>query len=306
MNDHPALETERLVLKPLAPAHAAALHKVYADPHAMRFWSTPPHRAIEETAALVNLLMAGPGRSWAIHRRDGGTAIGNVYYLGNSGPPGMGYILHPSHWGQGLMSEAVRGALAFGYDRMGLDRVELWIDSRNLASQRVAERTGFKRRAAFRQKYAHQADSHEKLVYGMHSEEWRTAPGTPREQPVEAYSLHPILAVADVRRTAEYYRDRLGFEIDFLFGQPPRYASVSLREWTATGACIHLSHADAPPAADAISLYVNVGPDIDRLCARYKAKGVAIAAEPASMPWGQREFAVKDCNGYTLRFGTPA
>lgn len=306
MTDHPVLETERLILQPLAPAHAAALHQIYADPEAMRFWSTPPHRSVEETAALVNLLLAGPGRSWAIQRRDDDAAIGHVYYLGNSGSPGMGYILHPSHWGQGFMSEAVRGVLAFGYDQMGLDRVELWIDSRNVASQRVAERTGFTRRAAFLQKYAHAAGSHEKLVYGMHSEEWRTPPGTPRKQPAPAYGLHPILAVADVRKTAEYYRDRLGFEIDFLYGQPPRYAGISLREWTATGASIHLSHTETPPATDAVSLYLDIGPDIDRLFARYKAQGVEIADEPASMPWGQREFTIKDCNGYTLRFGTPA
>src|SRR5205823_4889241 len=117
--------------------------------------------------------IAGTGRAWALLPRSSGGAIGLVYYLGNVGAPGMGYILSPRFWGQGLMSEAVRGALAYGFERLGLDRVELWIDTRNIASQRLAERTGFKRRGAFRMKYPRETQSHEKLVYGLRIEEWR-------------------------------------------------------------------------------------------------------------------------------------
>ena len=305
MDDHAEIATERLILRPLASEHAAALYEIHADPEAMRFWHAPPHKHLDETRAMVDELIGGPERVWVLCQRDGKEGIGLVYYLGNVGRPGMGYILHPGYWGKGLMSEAVRGALEFGFLRLDLDQVELWIDARNLPSQRLAERTGFKRRAAFRQKYPHDAFSHEKLVYGLRIEEWRPGAVAKRSRPIEAYSLQPVLAVPDVRATAEYYRDMLGFEIAFLYGDPPTYGAVSLHEWSATGAHIQLSRADGPAPNDRIALYHSVGPGIDELHGTYRAKGVELVGEVVQQPWGMREFAIKDCNGYVLRFGTP-
>jgi ribosomal-protein-alanine N-acetyltransferase len=173
MDDHAEIVTERLILRPLAPAHAAALYEIHANAEVMRFWHAPPHKLADETRAMIDELIAGPERVWVLCHRDGKDGIGLVYYLGNVGRPGMGYLLHPDYWGKGLMSEAVRAALEFGFVSLGLDQVELWIDARNLASQRVAGRTGFTRRAAFRHKYPHEAHPHETLVYGLRIEEWR-------------------------------------------------------------------------------------------------------------------------------------
>ena len=306
MNDHPRLATPRLVLEPVGLQHTQALHEVFADAEAMRFWHEAPHASDERTRTMIGALVGGTERAWALLPREGGGAIGLVYYLGNPGAPGMGYILSPRHWRQGLMSEAVEAALAYGFETLKLDRVELWIDARNVPSQRLAERAGFRRRGAFRQKYAHEAASHEKLVYGLRLEEWRpNARAEVQKRPIEAYSLQPILAVADVRATAEYYRDKLGFEITFLFGDPPTYAGVRLAHWMATGAVIHLSRTEALPPVAGLALYVDIGPGIDALHASFAARGVTMLGEVLSQPWGQREFAIRDCNGYTLRFGTP-
>lgn len=305
MRDHPVIETERLLLRPLEPAHAAALHQVFADPQATRYWQAPPHRDVDVTRRMIEAHVAGSERAWALLERGGGDAVGIVYYLGNPGAPGMGYILNRRHWRKGLMSEAVRGALTYGFETLGFDRVELWIDSHNVASQRLAESVGFRRRSAFRQKYPHDAASHEKLVYGLRIEEWRPEVAAGRSPAMRVYSLQPALAVTDVRATAEYYRDKLGFQIGFMFGEPPTYAGLWLGEWSATGANIHLSRADPPLLTRGISLYINVGPGIDELHATFRARGVDMAGEVVQQPWGMREFVIRDCNGYVLRFGTP-
>jgi RimJ/RimL family protein N-acetyltransferase/catechol 2,3-dioxygenase-like lactoylglutathione lyase family enzyme len=306
MNDHDEIETERLLLRRLAPGHAGALHEIYADGAAMRFWHEPPHRHEDQTRAMVERFIAGTERAWVLCRKPGEEAIGLVYYLGiNNGHAGLGYILAPRCWGQGLMTEAVRGALGHGFPHLGVDRVELWIDARNLGSQGVAARTGFKRRGVFRQKYPHEAQSHETLVYGLRIDEWR-AGSTLRNPPtIEAYSLHPILVVPDVKATAQYYRDMLGFAIAFLDGNPPTYGAVSLGEWAAAGVSVHFSKADAASPAG-IALYLNVGPELDRLCEIYRARGVDLVGDVVHQPWGARELALRDCNGYLLRFSTPA
>lgn len=305
MDDHSPIATERLLLAPLRQDHAKALHDVMRDPLAMRFWQEPPHQSPAQTDDMIAALIAGSERAWALTPREGGEAIGLVYYLGNPGPPGMGYILHPRAQGRGYMTEAVRAALRYGFEELDYDRVELWIDARNLTSQRLAERAWFKRRAAFQQKYAHDPEAHQKIVYGLLIEEWR-AQGAPQAlRAGRAHGVTPILPATDVRASAEFYRDRLGADVAFLFGQPPTYGAVSFSPWSASGAVIHFSAA-AKEAIALVTLFLNVGPGIDELAARFRAQGVAIVEPPSSKPWGRREFAIRDPDGHLLRFGSPS
>lgn len=44
--------------------------------------------------------------------------------------------------------------------------------------------------------------------------------------------------------------------------------------------------------------------DADAFYAEYAGKGVEIARELGDMPWGGREFVVKDCDGRLLAFGS--
>ncbi len=58
-------------------------------------------------------------------------------------------------------------------------------------------------------------------------------------------SVVPILFVRDVTQSANYFRDKLGFAIDFLYGAPPFYGSVS-----RDGVCLHLRFVEAPNFAE--------------------------------------------------------
>ncbi len=299
MIDHPPLATPRLILRPLAPEHAPALHAVLSDPEAMHHWHTPPHGDLATTRQLIDALRGGTERAWAVQPR-GGETVGLIYYLGNAGAPGLGYILAPHLWGQGLMAEALRAVLDYGFARLQLDRVELWIDADNMRSRHLAERSGFTRRGAFRQRQPHRPASHETLVYGLTQDEHAGAPPDPEE--FRIYGLQAVLPVPDVAATAAFYRDKLGFSIAFLFGSPPSYGAVTLSDWSA-GPQLRFTHGEAAPAG--LSINIDVGPSVDALCEGYRAHGVEIAAEPETAPWGLRSFAVRDCNGYVLRFVTP-
>jgi uncharacterized glyoxalase superfamily protein PhnB len=43
--------------------------------------------------------------------------------------------------------------------------------------------------------------------------------------------------------------------------------------------------------------------DADKLCAELRAKGADVQGDPVSLPWGLREFCVKDIEGNELYFG---
>src|SRR5262249_38951957 len=123
MQDHHEIETARMLLSPLTLEQVPALHEIFADPETMRFWHSPPQADLEETRAIVEEFIAGPERAWVLCPRNDESAVGLVYYLGNIGHPGMGYILRRDRWGKGLATEAVRGALDYGFTKLGLDQV---------------------------------------------------------------------------------------------------------------------------------------------------------------------------------------
>ena len=302
MNHNVALQTERLILEPLANHHAPALFEVFSNLEAMRFWHAPPHRSEQETQAYLDALISGPECAWVVKRKTQRKAQGLVYYLLGTAPVGMGYIVHPELWGQGIAREATSKILEHGFNAMELDRIELWIDSANARSLALADRLGFVRRGAFVRTYAHREGSYEIVVLGLHAGEDKTHPHVSADQ---FYCCVPVVPVNSVSQTIAFYRDKLGFELGFAYGEPPAVARVHRSDWSGPGTRIQFQAATSAPTPGLLSLYFEVGPALDALFEQYRARGVAIEKAPETMPYGMREFAISDCNGLLLRFATP-
>ena len=120
------------------------------------------------------------------------------------------------------------------------------------------------------------------------------------------WSIAPYFIVDDVVTTANFYRDKLGFQYERFWGDPPAFCMVYRR-----GVVIMLSQHQPPglmrPNATASpdgawDAYVWVD-DADALYAEFKHAGVKIAREICDQPYGQRDFDIEDCNGYRLCFG---
>jgi catechol 2,3-dioxygenase-like lactoylglutathione lyase family enzyme len=114
----------------------------------------------------------------------------------------------------------------------------------------------------------------------------------------------PVLFVANVQTSAAFFRDRLGFAIDFLHGNPPFYGSVS------RGAVrLHLRFVHEPvftPGAreredGLLSAFVGVG-NVKDLFAEYKAAGVEFVQPLRQEPWGASAFIVLDPDGNWICF----
>lgn len=119
----------------------------------------------------------------------------------------------------------------------------------------------------------------------------------------ELHGVQPVLPVADVAGAAAYYRDVLGFEIDFLAGEPPDHGRVRKGDGSfGQPVYIHLTKASPAPVRPGGELRIHVGRDLDGLFAAYRALDVEVVFAPVSQPWGLREFAVRDPDGHVLRF----
>ncbi len=104
----------------------------------------------------------------------------------------------------------------------------------------------------------------------------------------ELHGVQAVLCVPDVAATIAYYRDTLGFHVDFEHVWPSA-ARVRFER-------------SATPGTPRCYLYVHVGQRLDDLFAVYRERGVKIVGEPRDRPWGLRQFEVQDCNGYLLTF----
>jgi RimJ/RimL family protein N-acetyltransferase len=62
----------------------------------------------------------------------------------------IGYELHHGYWNKGLMTEAVKAVLTFGFNEMGLHRIEANPLSTNEQTQRLLLKLGFKKEGALR------------------------------------------------------------------------------------------------------------------------------------------------------------
>jgi len=118
-------------------------------------------------------------------------------------------------------------------------------------------------------------------------------------------SATPIFFVSDVPRAAAFYRDQLGFEIDFLHGDPPFYGSVSRGE-----ACIHLRlvhqtwFAARSASEESLILATIEVSDVTALYAEFLARGVAFVQPLAHQSWGGTDFQVRDPDGNAFSFVT--
>ena len=140
------LSTERLDLTPLDPAaDAAALHAMLADPEVHRYdTDARASGSVEETALrLHRQVVANGGTTWAIRLR-GGDPIGTIGIFADQDTSirGVGWSLTRSHWRQGVTSEAAKAAIPYLLAQDGVDGLEAWVDSENVASLGVARAVG--------------------------------------------------------------------------------------------------------------------------------------------------------------------
>lgn len=128
-------------------------------------------------------------------------------------------------------------------------------------------------------------------------------------KPPRRWAVAPDFIVDDVVATANYYRDKLGFSYERIWGEPPCFTMVM-----RNGAIIMLSQLEksgamrpnrlVDPHGGTWDAYIWVD-DADALLAEFEAKGVTIARGICDQPYECREFDIHDCNGYTICFGGP-
>ncbi|MET4120040.1 ribosomal-protein-alanine N-acetyltransferase [Bradyrhizobium sp. JR1.5] len=148
----PQLETERLILRPLALSDAPAIQRHFDNWNIIRHLSTvvPWPYPADGAEAFVQLQFdkVSAGEEiylWVLVLKGGDDeAIGNIHFRPRAeGLKGhRGFWLAEPYWRRGLMTEAVAAVNDFAFVTLGLDHFYVCNAATNEASRRVKQKTG--------------------------------------------------------------------------------------------------------------------------------------------------------------------
>jgi catechol 2,3-dioxygenase-like lactoylglutathione lyase family enzyme len=132
--------------------------------------------------------------------------------------------------------------------------------------------------------------------------------GHPVPRPILS-STEAQLFVADIKASCDFYTDKLGFTVAFVYGDPPYYGQV-----TRDHARLNLRMVCEPVFTDvrerehllSASLTVATADEIKQLFLSYQAAGVPFHQTLKNEPWGARTFIVMDPDGNLILFAGPA
>ena len=148
-SDMPKLQSERLWLRPMRVSDAEDMY-CYAkrsDVTIYLLWSPHPSRSYTEEYLryIEKRYRLGEFYDWAVVEKESGRMIGTCGFtrLDLSHNVGeIGYVLSPDFHGSGLGTEAAKRVLRFGFEVLGLHRIEVKFMQGNAASLRVSEKLG--------------------------------------------------------------------------------------------------------------------------------------------------------------------
>ncbi|MEO7916332.1 MAG: GNAT family protein [Dokdonella sp.] len=170
----PTLRGDRVLLRVWRREDAAALFELFSDPVFMRYWSRVVYKDVAEVRNYIDLQLTDLARfefyPWAITLHGDDKPIGNCTLFAINRDNlrcDLGYGLSPALQGQGLASEAVKLAVNFAFNEIGLHRVETDIDPRNQPSCRLVERLGFQREGLLRQRWHVNGEITDSVLHGL-------------------------------------------------------------------------------------------------------------------------------------------
>jgi uncharacterized glyoxalase superfamily protein PhnB len=137
----------------------------------------------------------------------------------------------------------------------------------------------------------------------------KKAAARPKRKSPEGLRLRtstPSLTVNDLQRSLAFYRDALGFHVKDRWEQGGVLRGVEL---VAGSVSFFISQDDWKKGRDRVKgegfrMHCETAQDVDQLAAGIKARGGSLIEEPKSQPWGTRDFAVADPDGFKITFSS--
>jgi ribosomal-protein-alanine N-acetyltransferase len=124
---------------------------------------------------IVGLYEGGHGFRWGIRLKGESEMVGSLGFYSwdkENAKAEVGYDLKPAYWRRGIMKEALERIVGFGFEDMGLNRMQVTIMSSNPGSMTLIEKIGFKREGILRDYSKFEGKYTDEHVFSMLKREW--------------------------------------------------------------------------------------------------------------------------------------
>ncbi len=146
----PILKTERLILREIVESDLERIYFFRSDKEITKFIKRPEPQTLKTAEAHIKKIRAEQRKNnsanWGIMMQDSDELIGTIClwnFSEDRKKAEVGYDLDTKFHGKGIMSEALKEVLRFGFEKMNFEIIEAFTDNRNIASKNLLKRFGF-------------------------------------------------------------------------------------------------------------------------------------------------------------------
>ncbi|MDQ0154466.1 GNAT family N-acetyltransferase [Robertmurraya andreesenii] len=166
----PVLETERLILREIIETDRLDILEYLSDEEVMKFYGMSPFRDEEEALEEINwyrkIFDFGVGIRWGITLKEINKVIGSCGFHNwdkRHHRAEIGFELSKHYWNKGIMGEALRAIIPFGFVELNINRIQALVEPENFASLGLLKKLKFNEEGLLAQ-YEFTCDKYDDLL----------------------------------------------------------------------------------------------------------------------------------------------
>src|SRR5262245_25670350 len=180
----PALETPRLILRPISEADAECIFRYASNPNVTRYTLFETHRDLGDALTFVREFamkhyadgLPGPfGICWKEQPTEVLGTLGCFWATQVNKTMELGFAIAEEFWGRGIVAEASQAVISHVFANYDVVRLQAHCMAENSASARVMEKLGMTFEGRLRQGVLRRGRSWDMLIYSVLRTEWPTA-----------------------------------------------------------------------------------------------------------------------------------
>jgi [ribosomal protein S5]-alanine N-acetyltransferase len=148
-NNLPVIETDRLTLRIVTIDDLDNMYEYGSNANVSKYVTWNTHSSISDTKAFLQTVLeqyeSEQAVFWGIEHKESAKLIGTIDFVSwntKHRVGELGYVLSEKYWGQGIMTEAAKEVIKFGFNQMYLVRIQARCLTENIGSERVMKKTG--------------------------------------------------------------------------------------------------------------------------------------------------------------------
>ncbi len=183
--ESPQFETDRLLLRRLTPADAGDYYEFASDPIVTAQTTWARHITVYDSIEYLEKIMQRYEQAeeyhWGIVYKSTGRLIGRTGLIRmdqTHSKAELGYVISNKYWNQGIITEATHPILSYGFQELGINRIEARCNYNNLGSYRVMEKLGMELEGILRKQLKIKGEFLDQRMYSILKDDYCVTNGS--------------------------------------------------------------------------------------------------------------------------------